>query len=283
MLQGVELGLQPMAAINNIYIVNGRPSLKAQLMAAIIVKAGHPPVKTVKSDSKECVVRFQRAGNEPVDVSFTIEQAQKAKLAGKEVWQSYPEDMLWNRAVARGARRVFPELFAGLYTVEEMQDLATTQAIEEAETTTTVTVEAPQQAVEIAQFAKPPALTIKMTPDDFKYELAQVNLRPSHVAQYFNVNSVNDLVKGLYHDVADPLKEVLKVFTQNYAKSNPTWPYAWDEEAGAIVKLAEPIANPQPVKSCPECDGPVEPNADGVLTCTSKGCGWFEFTDNVED
>lgn len=280
MLQGVELGLQPMAAINNIYIVNGRPSLKAQLMAAIIVKAGHPPVKTIKSDSKECVVRFQRAGVEPVDVSFTIEQATKAKLAGKDVWQSYPEDMLWNRAVARGARRVFPELFAGLYTVEEMQDLATTQALEEAKTETTVMVETGQSA-EIIPFAQAPSLTIKMTPDMFTRELDEIGLIPADVTKHFGVKKINDLVKGLYRDTADPLKEILR----DYIKANPTGHYTWDNEIGAIVKmteLAEFEPEPQPVRNCPECDGPVQERGDGAIVCTAKGCGWFEFSD-VED
>jgi hypothetical protein len=272
MLQGVELGLQPMAAINNIYIVNGRPSLKAQLMAAIIVKAGHPPVKTIKSDNKECTVRFQRAGNDPVDVTFTMEQATKAKLAGKDVWQSYPEDMLWNRAVARGARRVFPELFAGLYTVDEMQDLATTQALEEPGT---VTVEAEPVTTQPAQFQPS-----KMTPDEFKYELAQIDLRPSHVAQYFNVNSVNELVKGEYKDEPDPLKKILEMFVRGYKYKVEGWPYIWDHHNNVIVKLPEPVAEPeQPVQNCPECDGPVEPNVDGVLTCTAKGCGWFKFVE----
>jgi hypothetical protein len=130
MMQGIELGLQPMAALNNIYIVNGRPSLKAQLMAALIIRAGHPPVETLESTDKIAKVRFRRSGSDnAVDVAFTIEQANKAGLAGKDSWKSYPEDMLWNRAVARGARRVFPELFAGLYTPDEMQ-YPTTEVIE---------------------------------------------------------------------------------------------------------------------------------------------------------
>lgn len=119
-MQGLELGLQPMAALRNIHIINGRPCLSAQLMAGII-KAGGNKIQTVERTGQLATVKFIHKDGDEATVSFSWEEAVKAGLTGKDVWKSYPADMLWNRAIARGARQEFPEIFAGLYSREELE------------------------------------------------------------------------------------------------------------------------------------------------------------------
>jgi hypothetical protein len=54
--------------------------------------------------------------------SFTIQEAQEAGLLGKDNWKKYPSDMLFARAISRGAKRFAPGIFGGtaVYTADEM-------------------------------------------------------------------------------------------------------------------------------------------------------------------
>jgi hypothetical protein len=53
--------------------------------------------------------------------TFTIDDARRAKLAARDVWQKYPKDMLRSRAITRGARTYCPDVFNGaIYTAEEI-------------------------------------------------------------------------------------------------------------------------------------------------------------------
>jgi hypothetical protein len=76
----------------------------------------------VKSTSELATFRTQRIGDdEPVEVTFTIQDAQRASLVkDKSGWAKYPADMLVARATARLARLVYPDVCFGLYTPEEL-------------------------------------------------------------------------------------------------------------------------------------------------------------------
>ena len=53
---------------------------------------------------------------------ITMEDAKRAGLLGKTSWQRYPEDMLFARALSRGARRFCPDALGGaIYTPEELE------------------------------------------------------------------------------------------------------------------------------------------------------------------
>jgi hypothetical protein len=51
-----------------------------------------------------------------------MKEAQAAGLTGKDNWKKYPSDMLFARAISRGARRFAPGIFGGspVYTPDEM-------------------------------------------------------------------------------------------------------------------------------------------------------------------
>lgn len=122
-LAGAELGISPMAAMNGIYMVNGRPSLSAQLMASCLIANGFK-YKIVAHSAKVCTIEFWRSGELLGVSTFTIEQAVEAKLADKDVWKNYPENMLFARAMSNGARWFCPDAFRGgqYYTPEEMSN-----------------------------------------------------------------------------------------------------------------------------------------------------------------
>jgi hypothetical protein len=131
-LRGQEVGVAPMTAIHDIYLVGGSASMKAQLMVALVQKAGHylkvhikPKEATVTAMRK--VVRYVEAEGgqdlrhvEVGEYTFGEADAKRAKLDGKDNYKNYPQLMYVNRALSMACRYSFPECLAGLvHTPEE--------------------------------------------------------------------------------------------------------------------------------------------------------------------
>lgn len=152
-LAGAELGFGPIASMTGVYIVKGRVTLSANLMAAAIQR--HPRYdfkpKTKTNDRTHAEIEFFRDGKTLGVVEFTIQDAQTAKLTGGENWQKYPANMLYWRALSNGAKMLCAEVFAGapIYTPDELGapgqlDPESGEFIEAVGTLTTRTATPPQ-------------------------------------------------------------------------------------------------------------------------------------------
>jgi hypothetical protein len=122
-LAGHEAGISPMQALAKIHVVEGRPAMAAELMRALVLRAGHE-LWIEESTSTRVIVAGQRAGSERVSrVAWTMDDAKRANLAGKNNWRSYPRAMLLARATAELCRALFPDVLAGIsHTIEELAD-----------------------------------------------------------------------------------------------------------------------------------------------------------------
>lgn len=125
---GMELGVSPMQAIQNIAVINGRPSIWGDLVPGL-AKA-HPDFEYMKIDQPTdkngltATVTVKRSGEPEHTVSFSKADAQEAGLWGKAgPWKNYPKRMLVNRARTFAIRDVFPDAMKGLRTAEEMQEV----------------------------------------------------------------------------------------------------------------------------------------------------------------
>ncbi len=124
MQMGAEVGLPPMAAIQNIAVINGRPSLWGDAMLAVCM--AHPKWGGIEEsgDAKTATCTVWRKGDEkPRTVTFTIEDARTAGLANKDTYKQYPARMLQMRARAFALRDKFPDALRGLASAEEMEDV----------------------------------------------------------------------------------------------------------------------------------------------------------------
>ena len=144
---GAMLGLHPMAALQSIDVVEGRATLSAKLMSALIRKAGHrlAIVKTGSipgGDYSVTVTGVRSDTGETFVVTWDIERAIRAGLvdsykpnaAGKyevrarstkgaiKPWEAYAETMPVNRAISEISREGFADVIFGLYSYEEMTD-----------------------------------------------------------------------------------------------------------------------------------------------------------------
>lgn len=117
---GRALGLDDMASLRSIHIVDGQATFSAELMVQLVRKAGHSITGEFADGSS--TVRGRRADNgDEMAVTWTMAMAERAGLAGKANWKKYPESMLWARAVSQLCRMLFADCFAGsTYTPEEI-------------------------------------------------------------------------------------------------------------------------------------------------------------------
>lgn len=121
---GRALGLPDMTSLRGIHVIEGKATLSAELMVAIVRGHGHSITGTV--GEKEAIVRGRRADNgDEMEAAFTTAMAEKAGLTGKQNWKRHPDDMMWARAVSRLCRRLFADCFAGAsYVPEEVEATA---------------------------------------------------------------------------------------------------------------------------------------------------------------
>lgn len=129
---GQALGLDAVTAIQQVHIIEGKPTASAQLIASLVRRAGHR--LRVTGDDKHATAEIVRSDDPEFTfrAEWTVARAQAANLAGKGVWKQYPAAMLKARAITEVARDACPEALAGVsYTPEE---LGSDHTIVEAET-----------------------------------------------------------------------------------------------------------------------------------------------------
>ncbi len=158
MQMGRELGIPATYALRNIHVINGKPVAAAELLMALVRRTyGQGAIRVKESSNDACTVEYREQGWDGVSsLTFTLEDAKRAKLDGKDVWRAYPRAMLRSRAVSEVVRTAFPECIANLYTPEELgADVVVTEdgGVEFAEARPSLEVLPPPQA------------TVEMNPD----------------------------------------------------------------------------------------------------------------------
>ena len=121
-LAGQELGFGPFASMTGVSIIQGKPVLGANLLAAAVKRTGKYNYRVHEMTDQACELIFIEAGQEVGRSRFTIQDAQTAGLTGKDSWKKYPRNMLFARALSNGQRWYAPDIFNGavVYTPEEL-------------------------------------------------------------------------------------------------------------------------------------------------------------------
>ncbi|WP_258933234.1 recombinase RecT [Nesterenkonia pannonica] len=111
---GEALGLHPMAALREINVINGSPSLSATLMMSLARGAGHK-VRTHGDDSAaSCTIVRKDDQDYEHTVHWDRSMAEQHGLWGKGHWQKNPALMLKYRAISECVRMACPEVLAGV-------------------------------------------------------------------------------------------------------------------------------------------------------------------------
>lgn len=127
---GAEIGLTPMASLQNIAVINGRPSVWGDAMLAVCRSQGvfdesvFDEVLDGEGESYGCTCTVRRLPNGKLKSHrFTVADAKKASLWGKSgPWTQYPKRMLQMRARSFCMRDAFADLLRGFKCAEEMYE-----------------------------------------------------------------------------------------------------------------------------------------------------------------
>lgn len=132
-MTGAELGLSPMASIRGIHVIDGKPTLAADTMLAVVLNSGAAEYfELVESTAKQATYRTKRVGAQAqVVYTYTFEDARAAKLLKPNSgWEKHPKNMLRARCISMLARIVYPDILAGLYAPEEFQVAGNDNAVD---------------------------------------------------------------------------------------------------------------------------------------------------------
>lgn len=173
MEMGLELGLPLMASLQNIAVVNGRPTLWGDSQLAVVRSTGEleefsewyevngkrvPRNPSAFDDSTTAVCRVKRRGMEATESAFSVADAKRAGLWNKAgTWSQYPARMMRFRARSFALRDQFGDALKGLLSTEEAGDIP----VEVHPTAPVVTVARPVFASTAAIPAeRPPIITV---------------------------------------------------------------------------------------------------------------------------
>lgn len=201
MMKGKEIGMQPMQALSHINIIQGKPTISAEGMLALVFKA-YPGTKLdyIQNDDESCEIEVTKPGGKLNRWSFSIEDAKKAGLTGKDSWNKYTRAMLRSRCISEMCRAMFPDAIQGIsYTPEELED------------SFEVKYEEPKREVvkEVPKVSNTPLENIIQI---FNQKL---DIEPSALACFMGVESIEDLTEAhipamrkLYEEMSKKEREV---------------------------------------------------------------------------
>ena len=196
-LAGRELGLTAMQSLRSIFVIEGKPTLSADLMVALVKRSPKCKYfKLIESTAKVATYETDRDGEGVTRMSWTIEQAHAAGVASKDNWKKYPDAMLRARCIASLARAVYPDLLAGVYEENEI-------------------VQAPTQPLR----SVPPTSTTTATVDvvDAHFETASEESDDEKIARWTDainaatdVHRLKDIAKGIKAEtMSDAVRQAL--------------------------------------------------------------------------
>lgn len=125
-LAGREMGFGPFASVNGVHIIQGKPTIGANLMAAAVKGSGRYDYRVTVMEDDCCTIEFYEwvdKRKERVGVSgFTMKDAEKAGVLNNQTWKKFPRNMLFARAMSNGVRWYCPDIFSGnaVYVPEEL-------------------------------------------------------------------------------------------------------------------------------------------------------------------
>lgn len=215
MLYGRQLGIGGLQAIQNIAVINGRPSVYGDLFWAIITS--HPDFVDCVEDvtDEQAICTLTRRGQTPKTVTFSKKDAEKASLWGKAgPWTQYPKNqMLW-RARTFAGRFLFADALKGLTSSVEADDYSAGPTIDG---------DRPNAEIgkAIAETIVAPVAIAKITQDQarefgkaWKASAFTIAEAKSELKTTFGVEASLDLPADKYEDA------------MRWATKNPLWPTA---------------------------------------------------------
>ena len=200
MMMGAELRLNPIQSLQNIAVINGKPSIYGDAMLALVqrhpVYGGHEESFDDATMTASCTV--WRKGDEPHTQTFSQSDAKTALLWGKSgPWTQYPKRMLALRARGFALRNKFSDVLAGLISREEAEDMPVEKEVKGERVR-------PLQSASIAQ---PPNPKVNLDQiNNLENALNVSGLEPAIFLERADIQALSDLPANRYKGALDWIK-----------------------------------------------------------------------------
>ncbi|MDR3243253.1 MAG: hypothetical protein LBT79_00730 [Elusimicrobiota bacterium] len=122
-LAGREIGLNPIQAMNSVYIVEGKIAYESKIFLAAIKKSKTNDYKIKKMTDEECEIEFYENGELQGKSTFTAANAAAIGLINKPMYKNYPALMLFYRAASLGVKMYCPQILDGNAIYEDYVEL----------------------------------------------------------------------------------------------------------------------------------------------------------------
>lgn len=126
-LIGQSMGMGLVQSMNSLYVIDGKVAMDSHAIRNTAVMAGYT-IKTLELNEQKAVLEWsiRKDGKEEIlgTSEYNWEDATKAGLVEKQNWRKFPKDMLFARAITRGARMYANQAFANqpVYERDEIMD-----------------------------------------------------------------------------------------------------------------------------------------------------------------
>ena len=126
-LDALEKGKPMVQHLQSRYVVHGRVGLYADAMVADVLSSGKARfIRPVETSDTICSWETVRSDwpedAAPAIFSFSISDAKKAGFMSNKKYVEMPQRMLSARAKSYLCRDIYPDVMAGVYSVEELED-----------------------------------------------------------------------------------------------------------------------------------------------------------------
>jgi hypothetical protein len=211
MQMGKEVGLKPLQSLQNIAVINGRPSLWGDGMLAVCRQASNFDYihETFDEVSMTATCKAKRHGEPEVVRTFSRKDAEVARLWGKEgPWKNYPNRMLQMRARGFCLRDAFADALRGIISSEEADDYPTESRTGYSKTVEHVIV------AERVENSTPPVVNNNLI-DQYQLETLKEKIKASgsdesKLLQYMKLDALNMVT-------LDQFKELNKILDNRLA------------------------------------------------------------------
>jgi len=122
-LAGREMGYGEFTSVQGIHVIQGKPAMSANLMAAAVKASARYDYRVRQMDDSAVKVEFfERVGGKLESLGMSTFTAEDAKRAGTQHLQKFPRNMMFARAMSNGVKWFCPDVFFGnvVYVPEEL-------------------------------------------------------------------------------------------------------------------------------------------------------------------
>lgn len=120
-LYGKSVGLDPLAALANVFVVHGRPAMYSRTMVALAQRAGVEFRRTAATEQQVTVHARRRGAEHWQEFTWSITRATKAGYTTNAKYKTDPIGMLTAKAFAEAVRILAPDVLMGIAVSEEVE------------------------------------------------------------------------------------------------------------------------------------------------------------------